>query len=618
MAWSSRDRPCATYHPVRTARRTRRPSRAPRRGPPARGFIGGSRSPRTERRTSRPSTSTTAATTRSPPPATKDCGGAGRPADQQVEQEPADSGQAAVTTARTLGRASRGLPPGRRRDGAGRRRRRQAGEQVGHPGRGRRGPSAARAAAPGGRALPTARARRRGCAARGCGSSEVGAVEHEVAVGDRRRRPGCGRPSGPRRSRPCRASTARQAASSACGRERAADHDHGVEVVRLLGAAHRLGLDHGRDGHDLEAGVPRELRPPPRPASRARSPRLAPRARTPSRGGGNSSARVRRTVDGDVAERLARSAPAACARRPRRPRPAESARQVRAAARPGSPAGRRARRGRRRRARGPARRSARSGRGRRWRPRRAVELEQRRRRRSPARRAARGSSTPCCPRATRPLQHDPVAGSERGSSGSRRRRRRRRRAAATAATPDGVRGARASCTRTPTRRRPRPAPTSRPWRRRGPPSGAAVPVAEGAATAEPRNRLRDVPTSSGRPSATSCVEAREQRPVVLGASSRIPDPGPARRAPRRPRPRPAPRPAAAELVAHVGHDVVVDGELLHPVAVPAPVHGDVGHPGVGDQPRPCAGSARPPLTSLTSAAPASSAARPPRPASCRC
>ena len=51
----------------------------------------------------------------------------------------------------------------------------------------------------------------------------------------------------------------------------------------------------------------------------------------------------------------------------------------------------------------------------------------------------------------------------------------------------------------------------------------------------------------------------------------------------------------------------------HVGAVPAPVHHHVRHPGLGDQPAAIAGSARPPLTSLTSAAPAASAARPPRP-----
>ena len=41
---------------------------------------------------------------------------------------------------------------------------------------------------------------------------------------------------------------------------------------------------------------------------------------------------------------------------------------------------------------------------------------------------------------------------------------------------------------------------------------------------------------------------------------------------------------AGELVAHVGDDVVVDGELLHPVARAAPVHGDVGTRASADEP----------------------------------
>ena len=43
--------------------------------------------------------------------------------------------------------------------------------------------------------------------------------------------------------------------------------------------------------------------------------------------------------------------------------------------------------------------------------------------------------------------------------------------------------------------------------------------------------------------------------------------------------------AGRELVAHVGRDVAVLGERVHAVGVPAPVHGDVAHAGLGDDRR---------------------------------
>ena len=64
----------------------------------------------------------------------------------------------------------------------------------------------------------------------------------------------------------------------------------------------------------------------------------------------------------------------------------------------------------------------------------------------------------------------------------------------------------------------------------------------------------------------------------------------------------------AQLRADLGDDVVVGRELGHLARVAAPVHQDPRAAGARRRPWPCRGSARPPETSLTSTAPASSAA----------
>ncbi len=70
--------------------------------------------------------------------------------------------------------------------------------------------------------------------------------------------------------------------------------------------------------------------------------------------------------------------------------------------------------------------------------------------------------------------------------------------------------------------------------------------------------------------------------------------------------------AASDSLAQLAHDVerhvVVLREVVHAVAVTSPVHRDVGHAELryGEY---ISGSARPPLTSLTTQAPAATAAR---------
>ena len=124
-----------------------------------------------------------------------------------------------------------------------------------------------------------------------------------------------------------------------------------------------------------------------------------------------------------------------------------------------------------------------------------------------------------------------------------------------------------------------PGPRARARARR---AGAGVP--SGPASRVPRKLLRLAPTSSGRPSARDRVEVGQQLPVVLAALGEA-EPGVEHDAvgvDARGRRRVE---ALAELVDDGGHDAagtVVRREVGHPVAVRAPVHGDVRRVGARD------------------------------------
>ena len=92
---------------------------------------------------------------------------------------------------------------------------------------------------------------------------------------------------------------------------------------------------------------------------------------------------------------------------------------------------------------------------------------------------------------------------------------------------------------------------------RGPPGCPPAGPPTARPVIRPRKLLRETPTTTGRPSAASASQPGQQREVVLQrlAEADARDPPPAPPAPGRARPRPRSR--AAQVVAHLRHDVVV-------------------------------------------------------------
>ena len=361
---------------------------------------------------------------------------------------------------------------------------------------------------------------------------------------------------------------------------RVVDDEHGVQEVGLVDAAPRRRLVHRRrrDQHVGEPGARR----PRRCASR--SPRLEPSDRTarviPGRSG---AARPRGCDDRDVGElqrdrglRLVQRdldrvhPPVGAARRRRSGRP--RSRSGRAAGRPtiaADPLGQLAV------VQGVGQVVGRGGRG------RSSHTVTSTTKSCPSRRS--WSNTPWCPRTRRPRQRRSgrVIGASRAGPG------RRRAELPCRGHRDRVQRDSTSCTRTP--HAPAVAASaliaavasSRPSGGRGVPSSSA--------SSSPRNRLRDAPTSTGKPERQQHVQPAQQRPVVRGglgeaqagveheprrvaprpAPRRRPAP-PARRAPRRPRRRSA---ASASIRVAVAAPVHEDPRHAAPPRRPAPSPG---------------------------------------------
>ena len=247
----------------------------------------------------------------------------------------------------------------------------------------------------------------------------------------------------------------------------------------------------------------------------------------------------------------------------------------------------------------PARRSRRCRRGRRSRGGREVEPQRRRRRRSPARRGARARRRRGG-RGPQPAQRDPVSHALRDRcastpvAGRRHRDRVQRRAHLVHPHPPGPVSAASTVIAVVASSRPSAGARRAVRRRRAARRGTTC------ATRRP---------APGSPSATQARSSRgAAAPSCARRSWRTRGRGRARSAPRRRRPRRAASTRASSSAAHLGDHVVVVGQRVHVGAVPAPVHQDPRHPGVGDHARPSSGSASPPETSLTIRAPASSAA----------
>ena len=418
----------------------------------------------------------------------------------------------------------------------------------------------------------------------GCGRSSSGSVADGTSVRrSRRRRPGSAAPSGSRGRVP-------RVCSSACPRRSqphasvsgVVDDQHGVEEVVLVDPAPRGRLVDRRRRRRARSANPATA------ARRwaSRSPRFEPRERTarvmPGRSGGRAG--------GGVRVRWTTTATSANVQRDRR------LRLVQGDLDGAAPAGRSARRRRcgRRRSRSGRRRAGddRGGalgelavvqgvgevvgcggraRGRATRVTSTTKS-------CPSRRSC--SNTPWWPRTRRPrsAMRSPVTARPAARPGAAPRRRRaelQRRATATASIDAAT-----SCTRTP--HAPAAAASaeiaavaaSRPSGGRGAPSSSA--------SSAPRNRLREAPTSTGKPERHAARPARRSSAQLCAAVFAKPRPGSSTIAARS---TPASTAAStrASSSARTSRDhVVVRRERVHPVAVAAPVHEDPRHPGLRD------------------------------------
>ncbi len=120
-----------------------------------------------------------------------------------------------------------------------------------------------------------------------------------------------------------------------------------------------------------------------------------------------------------------------------------------------------------------------------------------------------------------------------------------------------------------------------------PVKGRAVP--SGAASSRPRKRLREAPTSTGK---AGPVPPRRDRRSRFTSSAQLcagflakPSPGSTTIIEGSTPCRDDRVDPLAQFRAHLADDIGVDGPVLHLVAVPAPVHDDIGHARLGHQAR---------------------------------